>query len=213
MDDAVVMRRFWLDLVARALPPGGRVLDFGAGRGGFASEVHGLGFSVTCLEPDPAQRALIAARGLPLVSSLDELPPASLDGVYAINVLEHLDDDLLTVAQWRRVLRPGGVALAYVPALPALWTRFDERVGHRRRYTRRTLRALFVEGFEVREATYADVLGVPATLAYKLTDRSGELNPRALRLYDRLVFPLSRAADRLTSGALGKNVYVVAVRR
>lgn len=214
MDDAVVMRRYWLELVRRALPAGGRVLDFGAGRGGFASEVHGAGFQVTCLEPDVEQRALIAARGLPLVSRLEDVPTASFDGVYAINVLEHLEDDAAVVAQWRRVLRPGGVALAYVPALPLLWTRFDERVGHRRRYTKRSLTALFVDGFEVRQAAYADVLGVPATLAYKALDRSdGALNPRALRLYDRAVFPLSRAADRLTQRFVGKNVYVVATRR
>lgn len=214
MDEAVTMRRYWLSLVQRTLPPGGEVLDFGAGRGAFASEVHGLGYRVRCLEPDPTQRALIAARGLPLVGQLEALPAASLDGVYAFNVLEHLPDDLGTVAQWRRVLRPGGVALAYVPALDALWTRFDERVGHLRRYTKRSLLALFADGFDVLEAAYADVLGVPAALAYRLLDRSdGGLDPRALRLYDRFVFPLSRLADRAAQQVLGKNVYVVARRR
>jgi SAM-dependent methyltransferase len=51
-------------------------------------------------------------------------------------VLEHLDDDRAAVREIARVLRPGGVLVASVPANPWRYDWVDHWVGHRRRYTR-----------------------------------------------------------------------------
>jgi hypothetical protein len=88
----------------------------------------------------------------------------------------------------------------------------DAKVGHVRRYTRTTLLAsLTAAGFTVDDVRYADSLGFLAALAFKLLARgSGELDRRAVRLYDRLVFPLSRALDVLTHRWFGKNLVLLA---
>ena len=43
-------------------------------------------------------------------------------------------------------------------------------------------------------------------------DESGSISRAQVRTYDRLVFPVSRAFDRLFGKVFGKNVYLVAVK-
>jgi hypothetical protein len=90
----------------------------------------------------------------------------------------------------------------------------DRKVGHFRRYTRRTAEQRLVEsGFEIRESRYVDCLGFPATLAYKwFGSRRGELNPALIRIYDQMLFPVSRVLDRIFGSRAGKNLEIVARR-
>lgn len=64
------------------------------------------------------------------------LPDCSIDAVVAINVLEHISDDVTALAEMRRVLRPGGRAVVVVPYNPALYDYFDAHLHHERRYAR-----------------------------------------------------------------------------
>jgi hypothetical protein len=66
--------------------------------------------------------------------------------VTAFDVLEHIEEDYLAVAEITRVLQPGATALIAVPADMALWSAHDEAVGHVRRYTRETLTAVITKG-------------------------------------------------------------------
>ncbi len=107
---------------------------------------------------------------------------------------------------------PGARLLVYVPAFPVLYTSMDAKVGHVRRYKRDTLaRSVTAAGFEIERVEYADSIGFFATLVFRLMDRgTGDINPRMLKLYDRVVFPLSRALDVLTHRWFGKNLVLVA---
>lgn len=78
----------------------------------------------------------------------------AFDLVGLFDVLEHLDDDRLALETLRQQLRPGGWLLLTVPAHMVLWSDYDVASGHRRRYSRRELKArLFEAGFEVRFCT------------------------------------------------------------
>jgi len=63
------------------------------------------------------------------------LPEGCVDAVVALNVLEHIDDDLGALRQIRRILRPGGVAVIEVPAGPHLYDLYDKELLHFRRYS------------------------------------------------------------------------------
>ena len=82
-----------------------------------------------------------------VVGSLDKTPlaNASFDVVLALDVLEHLDDDSAGFGEAVRLVKPGGLLLLTVPALPSLWGGQDVVSEHRRRYTMRTLTELFRE--------------------------------------------------------------------
>jgi hypothetical protein len=90
----------------------------------------------------------------------------------------------------------------------------DRKVGHVRRYTRATLLAATdAAGFATERVAYVDSLGFFATLLFRaLGDRGGEINPRALRLYDRAIFPMSRLLDFAAGRWIGKNLLLIARR-
>lgn len=214
MAEAVNYNRFLLSLICGQLRQGLRVLDIGAGIGTFAKALHDEGHDVLCFEPDARQADHLRSLGLPVIKALEDLQPASLDFIYSLNVLEHIEDDLNTLRQWFHLLKPDGRMLVYVPAFPLLYSSMDRKVGHFRRYTKDGLMAKSrAAGFKVVSARYADSLGFLATLAYKASHNdSGNINRRALVTYDRYIFPLNKLFDAVFGSVLGKNVYVVAVR-
>jgi SAM-dependent methyltransferase len=63
------------------------------------------------------------------------LPESCVDAVVALNVLEHIEDDLGALGHIRRILRPGGVAVIEVPAGPHLYDLYDKELLHFRRYS------------------------------------------------------------------------------
>jgi SAM-dependent methyltransferase len=76
-------------------------------------------------------------------AAVEELPyeDASFDLVTCLDVIEHTDDDVRSLRELRRVTKPGGHLVVTVPAHPWLWSNHDVVNLHRRRYTRRSLRA------------------------------------------------------------------------
>jgi SAM-dependent methyltransferase len=62
-------------------------------------------------------------------------PDRSFDGVVCGEVLEHLDDDAGALAEFTRVLAPGGLVVVSVPANPWRYDWVDAWAGHRRRYS------------------------------------------------------------------------------
>ena len=95
---------------------------------------------VTGIELSPTSVAVARARNVGEVveGSVEELPfeDDSFDFAVCLDVIEHLDDDLQTLRELRRVVRPGGRLLVTVPAYPSLWSSHDVVNHHRRRYTR-----------------------------------------------------------------------------
>ncbi len=89
----------------------------------------------------------------------------SFDIITALDVVEHLDDDAIALAEVKRILRPGGLAIISVPAYPFLWTYWDDILGHRRRYTTGSLRSVVEDaGLEVLKVSYSNLLTLfPAT--------------------------------------------------
>lgn len=214
MVEAVNYKSFLLSLIRNHLRPGMRILDKGAGIGIFAKSLRNEGHNVFCFEPDDKQAKFIEANGLPVARTLDEMETHSFDFIYSLNVLEHIDDDLDALSCWFGLLKPGGRILVYVPAFQLLYSSMDRKVGHFRRYKKNELIAKAkMAGFQIVYAKYVDSIGFLASIAYKLTnDGSGDLNRRALVIYDRLFFPVSAFVDFITHPVVGKNVYLIAER-
>ena len=96
----------------------------------------------------------------------------SMEVSWAVHVLEHVEDDQEALAEMWRVLKPGGVLIATLPAYPWLWSSHDEILGHWRRYRRREVKAKLQEaGFRVELLTYAVSAVLPAILAVRLAER------------------------------------------
>jgi SAM-dependent methyltransferase len=125
---------------------------------------------------------------------IDDLPFAdgSFDLVCAMDVIEHIEDDVGALRELARVLAPNGTLLISVPLHRSHWTAFDEFVGHCRRYEPAELTSLLgrcglwveysaIYGMQPRSSRLLD-LG----LWYLVNQRE-----RAMWWYNHLFMPLA----------------------
>ena len=200
------------ELIKSAAPPTAHILDFGAGVGALAEPAKLWANRLTCVEMDSIQLDILRSKGFTAIPSLESVPDESIDFVYCVNVLEHIEDDLDVLNTMRKKIAKDGTLLLYVPAFQFLFSQMDVAVGHYRRYEKVHLANLLkTAGFEVDAIRYVDFLGVFATLAYKFVgQKDGGINLKALKLYDRYLFPLSRSLDKVLGSLIGKNLLVIA---
>lgn len=152
-----------------------RILDVGPGSGVNLPVLRDRG-RVTVLDVSRFSLETCRAGGAHSLVQADATRPPFREGAFdlvcALDVFEHLENDLGAMEACRRSLRPGGVLFATVPALPLLWGRQDVLAQHHRRYRR----AQFAErleqaGFEVERLTYFNTLLFPPILAVRLAMR------------------------------------------
>lgn len=129
----------------------------------------------------------------------------------AFDVIKHIAEDELVLANLARALGPGGWLLVTVPQYPWLWSAVDERACHQRRYTRRELNEkLGAAGLRAEYVTSFVSLLVP--LMWSRRQRRDAAAParsefaipgwlkRALGLVMALEYGLSRLGLRLPVG-------------
>ncbi len=163
-----------LEEATRGSQPLGRVLDIGAGVGGFLPSLKPLGGALHHLDAHTEHLSACRNRGYAhgVQADAGRLPyrTGSFDLVCLFDVLEHLDDDCKALKEVSRVLTPGGRVLIHVPAHPILFAQNDRVAGHRRRYKRRSLRqAAERAGLEVERLTGSDLLLLPVIVVAVLT--------------------------------------------
>jgi SAM-dependent methyltransferase len=198
----------------------GRVLEVGAGLGGTTVHLRtGSQTEWVCLEPDAALAkelsATLAANPSPVptrvvVGDIAALDPAErFDCILYIDVLEHIDDDSGELARAAILLAKGGALVVLCPAFQVLFSAMDTALGHFRRYTARTLAAVFPRELRRREVFYLDSLGMVASLANKFVLRQHAPGGGQVKFWDGFIIPVSRVLDRLVAYSAGRSVIAV----
>lgn len=173
--------KIWIDRVRR-FGAEDVLLDYGAGTGRFAQEIA-RHCEVFVVDDHQHSQAMLRSRFpvdrvLILRDGKVPLPDGALDYVTALDVLEHTADDRAVVREFRRLLKPGGVALVTVPASMALWSDWDVGLHHYRRYSRAELRGLFpADEWRLEWVNYTNVPIYPLVWAVrKWRTRVGQAN-------------------------------------
>jgi SAM-dependent methyltransferase len=122
------------------------ILDFGCGAGGALNQCKELGFQ-TLLGVDTSDVCVDATlkRGIPaqrVSHSIPNFPSNSFDLIFALDVIEHLNNDLDYLVALKGWLRAGGEILVTVPAHEFLWSYHDVINAHFRRYSKKQLTEL-----------------------------------------------------------------------
>ena len=131
-----------------------------------------------------------------------------------MDVLEHAEHDAELLQLIYRILVPGGTALPFTPALPALYGSLDKGFEHYRRYTKRELRSKMEQaGFQLQQLRYFNLPGVVAWFLAGRVLRRETIRPADVRVYDRWVVPWLSRLERLWETPLGQNLLAVGKRQ
>lgn len=201
-------REILAELIRRriALPEGARILEVGCGTGHNLPMLQRFG-RLDAIEVDGAARAIASRRlGHAVIDAplpeLHGVPDRTYDLVAILDVIEHIDQDVAGLAALGRKLTPGGKILITVPAFPWMWSAHDVVNHHKRRYTRRTLRALVqAAGLRVEMLSWFNSLLFPIAAAARLAGRvtgreesDDKLPPAPVNKLFEAVFGLERYA-------------------
>jgi predicted unusual protein kinase regulating ubiquinone biosynthesis (AarF/ABC1/UbiB family)/SAM-dependent methyltransferase len=134
-------RRLVAELLADRIRPDALALDVGCGTSETLDVLEALG-ARAAIGTDLSEHALHHAirrqpRPRVLRALAEHLPFAdrSVGALVSMDVIEHVDDDVVALQEYVRVCEPGAPVLITVPAYEWLWSDHDERAAHRRRYT------------------------------------------------------------------------------
>jgi SAM-dependent methyltransferase len=164
---------------------GDTVLDVGCGTGGFAKGISEL-YKPVCMDTSPLALDYCRKRGLANLHEgvMANFPKGNykINGVFMLDVIEHIEDDKQVIKEVFDLLPDGGSFVASVPAYMWLWSRHDKMHMHYRRYTKSKLNDLLKsQGFKVVYSTYFNTfLFLPAVLKRyfdKITGEKGEYKP------------------------------------
>jgi SAM-dependent methyltransferase len=128
--------------------------------------------------------------------------------VFALNVVEHIENDSLAIANCHKLLKKDGMLIILVPAFQWLYNSFDKELYHYRRYVKKSLVKLFEpNGFKVINAFYFNVFGVAGwfTLGSLLKKKIIPKSP--VRIYNSLL-PVMKMLDMLFLKKFGLSVIV-----
>lgn len=164
-------KRLLLRALLRDRHPG-RVVDLGCGTGGVLRDWMREG---VCLGIDRSALALSICRtkGFPALVQGDlmtlPLRPGSFDTVLALDVIEHLPDDVAFLESAAALCAPGGHVIVGVPAFQLLWSQHDVTFHHYRRYSAAQLvAAVSATGLRVERITYTNFLVFPVAACWRI---------------------------------------------
>jgi SAM-dependent methyltransferase len=196
----------------------------GCGVGSNILLLNSLGFRVVGVDSEIYGLSL-AQKNLPKVpfvnADLMMLPfkTNSIGLILALDVLEHLDEDLIGIKEVYRTLKPGGKVIFTAPAFRFLWGIQDEVGMHKRRYLKKELnRKVKDQGFRVLKSSYFNFfLFFPIFLARRLIHLSGlkvesenKINFPIINSFLKTIFSLESYVLRCFSFPFGVSIFCIA---
>lgn len=203
---------------------GARVLEIGAGIGTITEQLHPGRELVIALEVEdfyvdklrtrfkdvPTVRPVLSDVAL---ADWEQLRQERIDSIVLSNVLEHIPDDADAVRRFAQVLDPNGALVILVPAIQQLFGSMDEAVGHYRRYSPESLRAVLEgNGFSLEKLEWMNIAGIPGWYLNGRVLKRRAVPPLQLRLYDA-VAPLLARAESLVRLPIGMSLFAVARKK
>jgi len=197
---------------------GDAVLEVGAGHGTFTEILSARGARVVATDVSQRcadvlrerfagdERVTVVHGGADAVAGL---PP--FDSAVLINVLEHIPDDDGALSDLATTLKPGGRLILWVPAFQLLYSDFDRKIGHHRRYRKGELRAQLTRaGYEVAEIRYVNSVGALAWLVVARLMHRAPTGGASVKIYDSYFVPVLKRLEGRRGAPFGQSVFAVA---
>lgn len=165
--------------IARHFPGARNLLEVGCGTGFVLAGIAAAFPALTLAGSEAASEGLAFAAARAPGASLMQMDARRIpfrdefDVVCVFDVIEHIEDDRAVLSELRATATPGGGVLITVPQHRALWSEYDVRAGHLRRYDARELRSKVLEaGLEIVRMTSFVALLLPFMYLSRLSQRA-----------------------------------------
>jgi len=207
-----------------------KILVAGIGGGMICKELKETGYHVIGVDISPVSCKYVNKNlGIPVINAdLEKLlmfAKESFDLTIIADVLEHMDNERQLLSEVYRCLKPKGTVIITVPAYSQMWSSWDTRLNHKRRYSLCALKKKIIEaGFSVKKISYYHMLLYPFVYVYrkvlclpkgKYSERSDfAVSPN--RLVSRLFtfyYTLERSLLNVTDLPFGLSIFAVGVKR
>ncbi len=199
---------------------GRRIFEVGSGIGNVtrrlvesAEFVFGIEPNLACVEQ--LERALGAHPRFGYRPwSIEECDPSflaryRLDTILCTNVLEHIEDDTMTLRFFASMLQPGARLVLLLPGVSWAYGTIDTAVGHFRRYTKKSISvALNDLGLEVEFLRYSNFIGLIGWCYNGRIKHIVKQSDAQIRLFDRIV-PWYSRLEEIVPPPIGMSLLVV----
>jgi SAM-dependent methyltransferase len=129
--------------------------------------------------------------------------------VFALNVIEHIENDGLAIQNASKLLSAGGKLIILVPAYAILYNKIDSNLFHFKRYGFNDLSKLMqTSPMKLDSIRGFNGLGIAAWVYGGLFSKNGVIAGGDMKLYNRLV-PIARWIDKITFFKLGLSLIAV----
>jgi len=134
------------------------------------------------------------------------------DTVFALNVIEHIENDSLAVQNAKSLLRRNGKLVILVPAGQSLFNSLDRELGHYKRYSKTGLKNLIrAAGFDISYCRYFNAAGILGWWLSGSVFRDNAITSSKLNLFNQWV-PLFRILDWFITPFTGVSVISVGIK-
>tara|TARA_Y100000591_G_C21708036_1_gene631887 strand:- start:175 stop:864 length:690 start_codon:yes stop_codon:yes gene_type:complete len=132
------------------------------------------------------------------------------DTIFYLDVIEHIEDDKFELDTAYDLLKKNGHLIIIVPAFQILFSKFDQKVGHFRRYRKEFFKRYSEEkNLKIKKLVYFDFLGFFIILFSKLLNlTNSKKTTLGIKIWNFLI-PLSRLIDKITFHSIGKSIVCI----
>ena len=171
-DKANLFRTYQFHLIKKSIR--GNILEVGPGNCIYLKAYSDLGKNITLIEPTRKYfNNLIKKKKnnkrIKIKKNTNNLKNNSFDTILYLDVLEHIKDDLSEIKKAYKLLKKNGTLIICVPAFQFLYTMYDKKIGHYRRYDKASFHLLLkkckIKSFKMR---YFDFIGFFLILISKI---------------------------------------------
>ena len=127
-----------------------------------------------------------------------------------IDVIEHIEDDKAELEKASNLLKQGGRIFIIVPAHQYLYSPFDKKIGHYRRYNKKLLKSIIPNYMTIEKLYYLDSVGFFLSLFNKIFLKQSMPTLKQIQFWDKVIIPISKLIDPLFGFNFGKSLLVIA---
>jgi len=206
----------------------GKILEIGSGIGNISHCFTEKNYDITISDLRSNYRKFLAQK-FPALETQHKILPLDLvhpqfeqeysnligtfDTVFALNVVEHIEDDSKAIANCAILLKKGGNLIILVPAFQSLYNKFDEELYHFKRYRKSDLQKLFSRNaLETIKKFYFNAGGIPGWFVSGNLQKNKTIPAGQMKFFDKLV-PLFKLVDKVLMNKVGLSVICVGKKK